>query len=143
MRLIPWRRRPEPAVREIRVPASASGLARVRECVDVAAAKFGLDDAARRELVFAVNEAATNAIRHGAPDRDGMIVLRLATEDGCLSVSVSDRGVFVGDTERPDPLAESGRGFTLMYRLVDEIQLSISRAGTTLRLAKRRDESSG
>jgi serine/threonine-protein kinase RsbW len=126
--------RPE---RELRVVAKPSELARVRERVGDAASALGLDGARRREFVLAANEAVTNAIRHGTPDTEGTIQVRISAQDGFVILAVSDCGPFVPNVADGDPLAESGRGFTLMTKLVDEIQLSISRRHTTLRLFKR------
>lgn len=141
------RSRPQPDValrrapfiaRELRLASDPSELVRVRAYVSDAASEFGFDDDARREFVFAANEAVTNAIRHGTPERDGTILVRIAADDELLTLDVSDTGPFVADVADRDPLAEGGRGFTLMTRLVDEIQLSIGHRHTNLRLGKRR-----
>ena len=126
------------AERELRLPAEPSELAGVRDYVSRAASEFGLDDARRRDFVFAANEAVTNAIRHGTPDDDGMILLRITAEGPLLTLAVSDRGPFAADVRDDDPLAESGRGFGFMTMLVDEIQLSTGRGRTTVSLHKRR-----
>jgi pimeloyl-ACP methyl ester carboxylesterase len=55
-------------VRELRLPAKASELGRAREYANQAAATFGFGAEDRFEFVFAVNEAVTNAIMHGAAD---------------------------------------------------------------------------
>jgi serine/threonine-protein kinase RsbW len=126
------------AERELRLPAEPSELAGMRDYVGRAASEFGLDDAGRRDFVFAANEAVTNAIRHGTPDADGTILLRISGEGELLTLAVSDCGPFVTEVGDDDPLTESGRGFTLMTRFVDEVQLSIGRGHTTLSLRKRR-----
>jgi serine/threonine-protein kinase RsbW len=126
------------ADRELRLPAEPSELARMRDYVSRAASEFGLDDAGRRDFVFAANEAVTNAIRHGTPDAEGTILLRITGEGQLLTLAVSDRGPFLADVGDDDPLAESGRGFGFMAMLVDEIQLSTGRGHTTVSLHKRR-----
>src|SRR5947209_3651893 len=75
-------------IRQLRFPARASQLHRVRACADDAAAEFGLDATDCYQFVFAVNEAVTNAIRHGRPDKDGTIGLRIHTEGETLICSV-------------------------------------------------------
>jgi anti-sigma regulatory factor (Ser/Thr protein kinase) len=126
------------ADRELRLPAEPSELVGVREYVSRAASDFGLDEAGRRDFVFAANEAVTNAIRHGTPDADGTILVRITGEGEQLTLAVSDSGPFDPDVGDDDRFAESGRGFTFMTRLVDEIQLSIGPGHTTVRLHKRR-----
>jgi serine/threonine-protein kinase RsbW len=126
------------AERELRLPAAPSELAGVRDYVGRAASEFGLDDAGRRDFVFAANEAVTNAIQHGTPDADGTILLRITGEGELITVAVSDCGPFVTAVGENDPLPESGRGFRFMTRLVDEIQLSIGGGRTTVSLHKRR-----
>src|SRR6202035_521229 len=57
--------------RDLRLRCHPSELRHARCHVDEAAAEFGLGPAERYQFVFAVNEAVTNAIRHGEPDSDG------------------------------------------------------------------------
>jgi anti-sigma regulatory factor (Ser/Thr protein kinase) len=129
-------------VRTCRLPATASVLRRVRRCADDAAAEFGFSHSERYEFVFAINEAVTNAIRHGRPDPDGMIGLRIDADGDMLICSVSDSGCFRLGLAGDDPLAETGRGFTLMAELTDQVELSSTPAGTTVRLHKRRPPTS-
>jgi anti-sigma regulatory factor (Ser/Thr protein kinase) len=107
--------------------------------VSDAALEFGLDESDRRDLVFAANEAITNAIRHGAPDPEGTIRVEVAADRDRLIVTVSDFGSFLSRAAERDPLAEGGRGFTFMTRLVDEVQLSTGAGRTTVRISQRRD----
>jgi anti-sigma regulatory factor (Ser/Thr protein kinase) len=134
---MPSARSPARPERELRVAAKPSELARLREHVGDFASALGLDGLGRREFVLAANEAVTNAIRHGTPDADGMIEVRISVDGDFLTLTVSDCGPFVTYVADRDPLAESGRGFALMTKLVDEVQLSVGRRHTTLRLSKR------
>jgi serine/threonine-protein kinase RsbW len=126
------------APRELRLPARPSELRRAREYADAAAAAFGLDAKRRYEIVFAANEAVTNAIRHGKPDEDGTIRMRITSVEDALSVEVCDRGSFVARVLDAEPLRDRGRGFQFMLGLVDAIQLSIAPGRTVVRLHKRR-----
>src|ERR1700761_856552 len=83
---------------DLRLPAQASELKRARDCVSSIAAEFGLDRKAAYELAFAVNEALTNAIKHGSADSDGTVGLHIAAEGDDLVCSVSDSGPFVPRT---------------------------------------------
>jgi anti-sigma regulatory factor (Ser/Thr protein kinase) len=106
--------------------------------VDDAAAAFGLGPTDRHQLVVAVNEAATNAIKHGRPYPDGTIVLRIAEFEDTLVCSIADNGQFVFDGAEPAALAERGRGLKLMGLLADGARISSGAEGTIVRLHKRR-----
>jgi anti-sigma regulatory factor (Ser/Thr protein kinase) len=123
-------------VDELRLPARASELARARACLRDAAARFGLEEEERGMFVLAANEAVTNAIRHGAPDADGTILLRIESEGERLTVAVTDYGVFRSRLER-GPWADGGRGFPLMHALGD-VTLGRGAGTTTVRVAARR-----
>ncbi len=125
---------------ERRVTASPSELHQVRRCAEDAAAVFGLGNGERYEFVFAVNEAATNAIRHGQPFPDGTIGLRIDARGDTLICSVSDGGHFERGSANPDIWAEGGRGLAAIALLMDHIELCPSSGGTTIRLYKRRSE---
>lgn len=124
------------ALGELRFAPRPSKLGVAREYARQAAVAFGLDAESCDELVFAVNEAVTNAIRHGAPDEHGQISIHAFMDSDRLTLSVCDHGTFVGSA--PRMLAESGRGFALMTRLTDAVQLSVGRGTTTVRLSKAR-----
>jgi anti-sigma regulatory factor (Ser/Thr protein kinase) len=123
-----------------RVPASTSELHQVRRCVEEAAARFGLGSAEQYEFVFAVNEAVTNAIRHGQPFPDGTIGVQIDADDDTLICSVSDGGHFEADSDDRDAWAEGGRGLSAMALVMDQVDLCTSSTGTTVRLHKRRSE---
>ena len=131
---------PCPVMVRCRVQASASELHRVRRCVDDAAAAFGFGSTERYEFVFAVNEAVTNAIRHGQPFSDGTIGVWIEADEDTLICSVSDGGQFEAGAEDRDAWAEGGRGLAAMAQVMDEIELCTSSNGTTIRLHKRRSE---
>jgi anti-sigma regulatory factor (Ser/Thr protein kinase) len=125
-------------VDEWRLPARRSELSTARERAQEAAVAFGLDAEACYEFVFAVNEAVTNAIKHGTADEQGRIGLRFTTDGDRLICVVQDEGTFVVPAEDPKPAREHGRGFRLMAKLVDALELSIRPGSTTIRLSKER-----
>jgi anti-sigma regulatory factor (Ser/Thr protein kinase) len=88
------------------------------------------------ELVLAVDELATNSIRHGG----GSGTLRCWREGEALLCEVQDRGwidaPLVG-RRRPDPEASSGRGVWLANQLCDLVQIRSSSTGTVVRVHKR------
>jgi|HubBroStandDraft_4_1064222.scaffolds.fasta_scaffold487798_2 anti-sigma regulatory factor (Ser/Thr protein kinase) len=126
------------AIGDLRLPARPAKLRDAREYAHRAAAAFGLDTDHCHEFAFAVNEAVTNAIRHGRPDAHGDIHLSVHTDDGRLTLSVRDYGTFSGYAPVGAMDADRGRGFVLMVRVMDAVQLCIGSGSTTVRLSKVR-----
>jgi serine/threonine-protein kinase RsbW len=126
------------AIGELRLPARASQLTVAREFAEEAAAAFGLDADDRYDLAVAVNEAVTNAIRHGTPDARGHIHLGAHANADSLTFIVRDCGRFTAPLARATATSEHGRGFTVMSTLMDAVQLYVSRESTTVRLTKTR-----
>ena len=127
--------------RELRLPAVPSQLVIAREHVERAALAMGFDDRATHEIVFAVNEAVTNAIRHGRPDQTGTIGLLIEDDGDGLTVVVSDSGAFIPSVPDGSPMAEQGRGFVFMSSLMDQVDLVRCPEGTLVRLRKYRNGS--
>jgi anti-sigma regulatory factor (Ser/Thr protein kinase) len=123
---------------ELRLPALCSALSTARQYVGETAAAFGFDADSCYELVFAVNEAVTNAIRHGAPDEQGLITLSIVADTDCLTFVVRDCGTFAMPAPDTDTWSEHGRGFAFMASVMDEIQLRIKPGSTIVLLTKAR-----
>jgi anti-sigma regulatory factor (Ser/Thr protein kinase) len=87
----------------------------------------------RADLVFAVNEAATNAVRHGPGEcttriwQDGANVV---TEVNCESTLERPEAGRL----RPDPGSLSGRGLWLVNQLCDLVELRSGAGGTSVRM---------
>lgn len=123
-------------VRELAIDIST--LASLRHFVTDWASAQELEREAVEELVLAVNELASNSIRHGG----GRGTLRVWRDDAHdLVCEVQDAGhiedPLVG-RRRPAPNASSGRGLWLVDHLCDTVQIRSSRAGTVVRVHKRR-----
>lgn len=122
---------------ELRLAARPAELKRAREWVAAAATAFGFGRKDCYELVFAVNEAVTNAIKHGTPDEDGMVTLAIETDGDAMICSVRDSGPFLPADPLPaDGMDESGRGFAFMSALTDEFELLVEADATIVRLRK-------
>jgi anti-sigma regulatory factor (Ser/Thr protein kinase) len=126
------------AIGDLCLPAQATKLRVAREYAHRAAAAFGLDADCAYEFVFAVNEAVTNAIRHGRPDAHGDIHLSVRVDSDRLTFAVRDYGTFSGYAPIGALGADHGRGFALMTRVMDAVQLSVGAGNTTVRLSKAR-----
>jgi anti-sigma regulatory factor (Ser/Thr protein kinase) len=112
------------------------GLADVRRFVHSEAHRAGLGRRSSEELVLAVNELATNSLRHGG----GQGLLRIWQEGIHVVCEVVDAGRI------NDPLlgrvpprqgGTGGRGLWLVHQLCDLVQLRSGPAGTTVRMRKR------
>jgi anti-sigma regulatory factor (Ser/Thr protein kinase) len=123
---------------ELHVLARRSELGVARKYAEDVAAAFGLDEDSRYEFVYAVNEAVTNAIRHGASDDEDMIHMSIIADAERLTFAVRDQGTFVMPEVDGVETSAGGRGLALMASLVDEVDVHIDPAGTTVRLCKRR-----
>jgi anti-sigma regulatory factor (Ser/Thr protein kinase) len=120
------------------LPAQPAKLSVAREYAHRAAVAFGLDADRCHEFAFAANEAVTNAIRHGRPDAHGDIHLSVSADQDRLTFSVRDYGTFSGCAPVGAIDADRGRGFMLMTRVMDTVQLRVGAGNTTVRLSKAR-----
>jgi anti-sigma regulatory factor (Ser/Thr protein kinase) len=115
-------------------------LATLRRLITAWAGEETLEREPTEELVLAVNELASNSIRHGG----GWGRLRFWKEPSTLHCEVHDAGYiedpFVG-RRRPGQDALSGRGLWLVSQLCDDMQIGSSRAGTVVRVQKRLSKS--
>ena len=116
-----------------------SRLLRARERIrDYVSLHCG-DPTIANDVVLAVEEACTNAIRHSGSSDD--IEIHLALEGHDLKAAVKDKGrgfdVESFDPERtPDPLLDHGRGLFLIAQLCDDLQLHRD-GGLEVRFVKR------
>ncbi|MBJ7329152.1 MAG: sensor histidine kinase [Solirubrobacteraceae bacterium] len=112
--------------------ASAS-LSDVRRLVVDRAEAVGVGPSRARELMFAVNEAATNSIRHGGGNGE----LRLWHDGRTLWYEVRDQGEihdpFVG-RRRPVPGQVGGYGLWLINGLADLTQIRSSPGRSVVRM---------
>jgi anti-sigma regulatory factor (Ser/Thr protein kinase) len=120
----------------LELPAEPLAVVRAREFIREAAIACNLNGSECYRFVYAVNEAVTNAIKHGAPDSRGMITLTVAHDSSVLTVAVRDSGVFGAPSASKRSNIEGGRGFELMLRLTDALHLQREDSGTTVFLSK-------
>lgn len=110
-----------------------------REYARGAATAFGLDPDASYKFAFAVNEAVTNAIRHGAPDAQGHIRLSVVMDADRLTLAVHDYGRFLPPTRGCHAISERGRGFAMMASWA-EVEWRLAPTGTIVRLSTTRGQ---
>lgn len=99
-------------------------------------AEGSLDKARADDLVLAVNELATNSVRHGG----GEGTLRMWTQEDVLVCEIRDTG-HIADPDAcqtpPTPDQPSGRGLWVVNRLADLMQIRSSPTGTVVRVHMR------
>jgi anti-sigma regulatory factor (Ser/Thr protein kinase) len=115
-----------------RLSFGSDGLTRVRAFVAEQARRGGLGETQAEALVLAVNEIATNSIRHGG----GRGELHIWSDGGFLVCEVSDSGhitsPLVGRLQ-PSPDAVGGGGLWVANQVCDLIQIYSSARGTVMR----------
>ncbi|WP_225978167.1 anti-sigma factor RsbA family regulatory protein [Gandjariella thermophila] len=124
---------PEPPPAREELAFTGADLSAVRRAVARMAERAGLTGDRSTELVLAVDELATNSVRHGG----GGGVLLLWCEGGALVCEVRDRGHIADPlVGRRRPLRDQpdGRGLWLVNELCDLVQLRSSQAGTVVRV---------
>jgi len=92
-----------------------------------------LDARRAADFVLAVDEIATNSLRHGG----GSGTLRLWDDDRALVCDVRDRGFLTNPMVgrvRPTREQVGGRGLWIANQLCDLVQLRSGKTGTTVRL---------
>jgi len=132
---------PQPENAASRLVFSAADLDSVRALVAQEARTAGLKASRAAELVIAVNEVATNSIRHGG----GRGTLRIWNDDSALVCEIRDHGRFdkpLADRERPSTDSASPRGLWLANHLCDLVQIRTLAVGTVVRLRMNRLPSS-
>jgi anti-sigma regulatory factor (Ser/Thr protein kinase) len=111
-------------------------LKRVRTFVSELADEAGLPAERTDDLVVAVNEAATNSVRHGG----GQGVFRIWRDSGALVCEVRDAGridePLVG-RRRPERGAPGGHGLWIANQMCDLVQVRSRHGGTVVRLHMR------
>ena len=128
---------PEPDAPVETIAIEASQLNAMRSLVLARASAFGLPDERVADLVLAVNEVASNSVRHGG----GGGVLRMWQDGDELLCEVRDAGriadPLVGRA-RPNVRIEGGLGLWLVNQLCDLVQVRMPADGSVVRMHMRR-----
>lgn len=120
---------------------TVESLHALRRFVSAWASEELLDDERRERLVLAVNELATNSIRHGG----GRGLLLVWRESDTLLCEVRDSGHIadpLAGRRRPAVEEHGGRGLWLVNQLCDLVQVRTSPGGSVVRAHMRADRQS-
>ena len=120
------------------LPPTSSSLPDLRRAV--ARSLGGIDAEVVADVLLALDEAVSNAVRHGS--RGGDPVLVTVDADGeWVEMTVRDGGPTPRlprlPAEPPPVLHTGGRGLWLILQLVDEVRLQRIGAGTRLTMRRR------
>ena len=124
---------PAPAADPAELLFTRGDLGLVRTFVSEHAARAGFGTERLSDLVLAVNELATNAMRHGG----GRGRLRVWQENGTFLCEVADRGAIadpLAGRERPSDVRGGGRGLWLVNHLCDLVQVRSLPGGNVIRV---------
>jgi serine/threonine-protein kinase RsbW len=121
--------RPEP----ILLSQSFDGgqLALLRRSVSKHATEVGLPDSRRQDFVLAVDEVATNAVRHGG----GRGRLEIWVAEGRVWFQISDAGPGFSaplPAKAPGPTVAGGRGLWITGHVTDDLTIATGPLGTTV-----------
>ena len=104
---------------ELRLPCDVASISSARRlATDFAGDR--LSDVKLDDFALMVSEVVSNAVRHGSPEADGNIGLRLEGDQDALRVVVTDGGqVFAIDPGSIDPDRDGSFGLLLVDELAD------------------------
>ncbi|WP_433179237.1 ATP-binding protein [Actinoallomurus sp. CA-150999] len=113
---------------------TAEQLPSVRRFTEALARRYKVSEGLIGDLVIAVNEIATNAVRHGSPHAE----LSMWTEDGSVIAEIHDSGTWTpadapGGTP-PPPEAEGGMGIWVARQICSAVNIRTGINGTVVRL---------
>ena len=109
---------------------SASDLPQLRQLTARWAVRAGLPPDQTEDFVIAVNEVATNAVRHGSPT--ALLVLRITAEH-MAEAEVRDQGRWPpGSMMAPVGAEYGGMGLALVRRVCDALEIRTGGDGTTV-----------
>jgi len=117
---------------------TATDLPQVRRFTATCAAQTGMSAETADDFVIAVNEIATNAVRHGSP----RAWLRLWVSDRALMAEIRDTGRWPAGavpSAVPRPSEKGGMGLEVARLVCDGFQIKAGSGGTSvlLRMALR------
>jgi len=131
---------------QLRVPAHIDYLADLRNFVTQVGRKHRIPDKIIKAFKLAIDEAATNIIRHAYRGMEGeaFITMRAIVRRQSITVSLIDQGKYFDPQQIKEPDLQryvqigkrGGLGIFIMRRLMDDIDYRKTEEGNELRLTK-------
>jgi len=126
--------------KELVVPGVLSSLETVHSWATSALGELRLTESALHNILLAISEAVTNAIRHGSKELfERSVMVSLDASSSGLLVAVDDEGEGFDPMAVPDPTQgdriyqPGGRGIFLLRALAHELEVHHSGHGTKVR----------
>ncbi len=136
----------EGLVLQLRVPAQAKELKRIREAARGCVERCGCSALSTADIVLALDEACQNIIRHAYDGRpDDVIELEIEHRGDQLIFSITDYAPAIDPTQiKPrdlDDVRPGGLGTHFIRRVMDEVEFlrPASGRGNLLRMVRRID----
>ncbi|MCL6519722.1 MAG: ATP-binding protein [Armatimonadetes bacterium] len=128
-----------------RIPSDVRYVPMARKGIAAIAESMGFPVEAVKDIELSVSEAVANAVSHGSPRQvDNAVVIICEVTDDALTIDIRDEGPgFQPDSclKNAGSLQESGRGLTLIYSLMDYVQVAKTRKGSSVRMVKKKTSS--
>ena len=127
---------------EFQIPTDGKYVAFVRKGVSLLASGAGYSNDDCKDIEVAIGEAVTNAICHGKPlTGEGRVYVRCRLTPHRLVMEIEDEGetsCLDIPCSAPDHDNEHGRGWIIMYNLMDRTTVRCTGNGLIVRLIKLR-----
>lgn len=129
------------------LPRDVASVPVTRQVLDSCLHTLGVRQETRTDIALALSEACANVILHAGPGdeyevmaraRDGRCVIEVVNTAGGAPAVPAARPAPPADAMVP-PTAEHGRGLKIMDAVVDNLQLTGDRDGTTVHFEKALD----
>ncbi|MBK7140900.1 MAG: ATP-binding protein [bacterium] len=125
------------------VPSNTEHLADVDLFIEGTLRGYGAPESVIADIAISVSELVNNAMLHGnrsAPDKQ--VTVRISRENSSVRISVADQGdgfnpeVIENPIEDDNLLKEVGRGIFIVRALMDKVEISAEKTGTTIVITK-------
>jgi serine/threonine-protein kinase RsbW len=119
------------------LPRDAIGIPMVRRVLGDAMRSLNVSETCIADMLLAVSEACSNAVRHGGPANRYEVTAAIGAGQCDVRVADNGEGVPSMPPHFPPPDTENGRGLLIMRSVVDEISFGTTPGqGTTVHLRK-------
>ncbi len=134
---------------QVTVPAHMDFLGELRDFVTRIGKVHGYPTKVINAFKLAVDEVATNIIRHAYRNKDGFITVRATIKNDSLTLSFIDQGTFFDPSTVANPDLrhyvdigkKGGLGIFIIRKLMDEIEYRRGAEGNELTITKYCDRS--